>query len=122
MVQELKEMSPEELLSKLESQHGLCLDFELTLDQFKCLEPKLEETSRTRVTDRYPEAISYRDDRSRRSLHVTDYRGMEREDAVSNVIVAHIENFNPEKHPLMHVLIDFPLWYWRNRIKTRNKL
>lgn len=114
--------SAEELIDRLETLHGRCYDFELGEEEFERLEPELHNAWRTIVTNRHPDADSYRDDRGRRSLHVTDYRGIERQDAISDIVVAHIENFNPEKHPVLHALVDLPLWFYRNRVKGYNRL
>lgn len=109
-------------MDRLEEQYGRCYDFELSEEDFERLKASLQEARRTIVTDKYPGADSYRDSNRMRSLHVTDYRGVERDDAVSDVIVAHIENFNPEEHPVLHALVDIPLWFYRNRVKEKNRL
>ena len=58
---------------------------------------------------------TYRDDRSRKSIELKDYRnkGYEAD------FVAELEHYNPDSKPLGHVIIDFPLWIWKNRIKNR---
>lgn len=82
----------------------------------------VEETSRTSVTKIYPDAKSYRDDRRFSSIHITDYRGVDREDMESDIVVAHLEHFNPEYHPVLHALIDTPLWFIRNRLIRKSDL
>lgn len=60
------------------------------------------------------EEPTYRDDRSRVSIELKDYRDLEGPES----FVAELERFNPEHHPLLHLLVDFPNWIWKNRIKT----
>lgn len=57
---------------------------------------------------------TYRDDRRMHSVHVIDLRD------INGGIVGHLEWFNPEHHPILHTLIDYPLWWWKNRIRERN--
>jgi hypothetical protein len=101
---------------------GYGLDVEVPEKLFETSLTDLEETSRTTVTRIYPEAESYRDSRRFSSIHVTDYRGVEREDQESDVIVAHLEFFNPEKHPVLHTLIDTPVWFVKNRLLRKSDL
>ncbi len=77
---------------------------------------ELYETDRTTVTDFWPEAKVYRDNNKFNSAQVSDYRGIEREGLVDDVIVGHLERFNPDKAPIRHALIDFPSWQLSNRI------
>lgn len=65
---------------------------------------------------------TYRDDRKHHSVHVTDTRGVERGEKKGGVIVGHLEVFNPEHHPVLHALVDYPLWWWKNRILEKNNL
>ncbi len=101
---------------------GFSYDTEIPEKIFEEAESYLHLTDRTTVTNIYPEAESYRDSNSRRSVHLTDFRGVEREEMKSDVIVAHLERFNPEHHPVLHSLIDLPVWYYKNRIREKNKL
>ena len=111
-----------EIIDYLLENSGFSYDTEIPEDLYLECEEAFEETGRTRVTSHYPEASSYRDNNARKSVHLTDYRGLERDDLESDVIVAHLEHFNPEHHPVLHALIDFPLWYYRNRVKEENNL
>lgn len=65
---------------------------------------------------------TYRDDRKRHSVHVTDTRGIDRGEKKGDVVVGHLEVFNPEHHPVLHALVDYPLWWLRNRILEKNTL
>lgn len=58
---------------------------------------------------------TYTDDRSQESIELKDYRDRGHE---AN-FVAELEHYNPDRKPLGHVIIDFPLWLWKNRIKNR---
>lgn len=56
---------------------------------------------------------SYRDKRARKSLHLKDLTQLDMDEDY----VAELERFNPEHHPVLHLLVDFPLWFWRNRVR-----
>ncbi|MFB6213822.1 MAG: hypothetical protein ABEJ07_04655 [Candidatus Nanohaloarchaea archaeon] len=58
---------------------------------------------------------TYRDDRKRTSVELKDYRHRD----MRGEFVAELERFNPEHHPVLHLLIDFPSWLWKNRIRNR---
>jgi hypothetical protein len=56
---------------------------------------------------------SYRDSKGMNSLHVKDYR-----DSSSAVdIFVELERFNPRYHPLLHILIDVPIWFLKNKVR-----
>jgi hypothetical protein len=116
----VSDVSP--LISFLKQESGYSYDTEIPEELFEKCEDALEETDRTTVTKHFPNAKSYRDSNSRVSVHLTDYRGLEREELDSDTIVAHLERFNPEHHPVLHALIDFPMWYYKNRIREKNNL
>lgn len=116
----LSDTSP--LISFLKEESGYSYDTEIPEELLEKCEDALEETDRTTVTKYFPDAKSYRDDNARVSVHLTDYRGLEREELESDIIVAHLERFNPEHHPVLHALIDFPVWYYKNRIREKNNL
>ncbi|WP_414837377.1 hypothetical protein ACK3SF_03855 [Candidatus Nanosalina sp. VS9-1] len=109
------------IIDYLKKHSGYSYDTAVPEELFERCRDSLEETERTRVTKYFPEASSYRDERRRKSVHLTDYRGLERDRMESDLVVAHLEHFNPEYHPVLHTLIDFPLWYIRNRIIERNR-
>lgn len=115
-------MSQSDILNFLKEKSGFNYDTEVPEDIFEKNKSKLHTTNRTVVTEMYPEAESYRDKNRRRSIHLTDFREVKREKMASDVIVAHLEHFNPEHHPVLHFLVDLPLWYYRNRIREENKL
>jgi hypothetical protein len=56
---------------------------------------------------------SYRDSKPMNSLHVKDYR----ESPSATDIIIELERFNPRYPPLMHILIDFPMWFLKNRVR-----
>ena len=101
---------------------GYGVDTEIDEEMFRESKVELEETSRTVVDRMYPEATVYRDDRRSSSVHLTDYRGVERDEMRSDVIVAHLELFNPEYHPILHAVVDTPVWFVRNRVFRKSDL
>ncbi len=113
---------PNGLVEYLLDQSGFSYDTEIPEELFEEEKHSLHLTDRTTVTDIYPDAESYRDDEKRKSVHITDFRGVDRDEMKSDVIVAHLERFNPEHHPILHSLIDLPMWYYKNRIREKNKL
>jgi len=115
-------MTENALAEYLRENSGYSYDTKIPENLFRKCSDVLEENDRTTVTEQYPEAASYRDDNSRRSVHLTDFRGVERDEMESDVIVAHLERFNPEHHPILHTLVDLPVWYYKNRIEEENKL
>jgi hypothetical protein len=118
----VKKMEENVLIEYLEENSGYSYDTVIPEEIYEECKDLLEETSRTTVIKHFPDAKSYRDDNARKSVHLTDYRGLEREELESDVIVAHLERFNPEHHPVLHALIDFPIWYYKNRIREKNNL
>lgn len=114
-------MGEVDLIQYLEEK-GFNYDTEVPEELFVEYREDLEETSRTWVSRLEPDATTYRDSRKRKSVHLTDYRGVEREEKAEDLIVAHLEHFNPEHHPVLHALVDTPLWFYRNRIKEKNRL
>jgi len=114
--------SPEELKKYILEEAGHNYDIKIPEELFEENKQHLHETSLTTVTQHFPEALSYRDDEKIDSVHVTDYRGIEREELESDVIVGHLERYNPEHRPVMHALIDYPLWHWKNRIRENTGL
>lgn len=101
---------------------GYGIDTEIDEEMFEESEQELNLTSRTVVDRMYPDARVYRDDQRFSSVHLTDYRGVEREEMRSDVIVAHLELFNPEYHPILHAFVDTPVWFLRNRVFRKSDL
>jgi len=101
---------------------GYSYDIEIPEQLFENNTEFLEQTDLTTVTYHFPEARSYRDSKPRKSVHLQDYRGIDRENRVGDVLVAHLERFNPEYHPILHALIDYPIWFYKNNIREKNKL
>lgn len=91
--------------------HGHAYDVVVPDELFEQAKEELHRTKRTLPKD----GPTYRDDRKRHSIHVTDCRGVDRGEKKGDVIVGHLEHFNPEHHPVLHALIDYPLWWWKNR-------
>jgi len=114
--------SESEIIEYLLDNAGFNVDHEVPEELFVENQSQLYETNRSIVNQLNPEAKTMRDDKSRRSLHLTDYRNVERDKKVSNIIVGHVEHFNPEKHPILHAIIDTPLWFIKNRILRKNNL
>ncbi len=112
----------ETLVEYLLNRSGFSYDTEVPEELFEKEKNGLHLTDRTTVTDIYPDAESYRDGKKRKSVHITDFRGVDRDEMKSDVIVAHLERFNPEHHPILHSFIDLPIWYYKNRIREKNKL
>lgn len=54
----------------------------------------------------------FRDRKRMRSVELKDYRKRDNFDAD---FVAELEHFNPEKHPVLHAIIDVPIWTVKNR-------
>lgn len=79
------------------------------------LEEAVEGLSETGVCF-YENANSFRDGNSIYTVHLTDHRGSE---TPRDCIVCHLEWFNPEDHPLLHALFDFPAWVFHNRVRGK---
>ncbi|MFB6100759.1 MAG: hypothetical protein ABEK16_05815 [Candidatus Nanohalobium sp.] len=73
------------------------------------------EDSRSLAALEHRDEPTYRDTRERRSLELKDYRNRK----YDADFVAELEHYNPDKRPLSHLIVDFPLWLWKNRIKNR---
>jgi len=101
------------LLKKQEE--GFNRDLEITKKEWK------EEKKKTNTTKRSLGAVlnldekTYRDDKKEKSIELKDYRHKKYEAD----FVAELEHYNPEKAPIRHILIDFPTWLWKNRIKNK---
>jgi hypothetical protein len=57
----------------------------------------------------------YPNDRKQHSIHVTIPPVADETDRVA---VGHLEHFTPEPHPVLHTLIDYPLW-WINWLRGK---
>ena len=102
------------LLNSVRDKVGYSRDVELSEDIFMQCD-RLEKSNRTYVNKLYKGAVVYRDDKPTTSLHVTDFRESE-----IDGIGAHLEYFNPEYHPLLH-LIDVALWHIKNTLEDQEK-
>jgi hypothetical protein len=76
---------------------------------------RLEISKRTYVDKIFEGAKVYRDDKPTTSLHVTDFR-----DSDKDGIGAHVEYFNPEYHPLLH-LLDVIIWHLKHLFENREE-
>ena len=56
---------------------------------------------------------AFRDNRFELSLELKDCSHL---DKIDGDYIAELEKFNPEHHPILHVLTDFPIWILKNRI------
>lgn len=99
-----------ELLEAVRNEVGYNRDVEVEEEFFKECD-RLERSSRTYVDLLYEGAEVYRDEKPTTSLHVTDFRGSKREG-----IGAHLEFFNPEYHPFLH-LLDVALWHLKDSVE-----
>ena len=103
------------LLNSVRDNVGYSRDVELSVDIFSQCD-RLEVSSRSYVHMLYDGAVVYRDDKPTTSLHITDFRGSKLDG-----IGAHLEYFNPEYHPLLH-LIDLVLWHIKNIFKDHGEV
>lgn len=92
-------------IQKFLDEHGHASDVVIPEDLFEAQKAdELHRTDRALPKD----GPTYRDGRKRHSAHVTVSHGT---DDRGRVAVGHLEFFNPEHHPILHALIDCPLWY-----------
>lgn len=103
-----------ELREKLE-ETGYNRDIEISRDLWEIALRNEHQSSRSLASVEHRAEPTYRDDRKRKSVELKDYR----ERNYEADFVAELEHFNPDKRPLSHLLIDMPLWLWRNRVKNR---
>lgn|GEM_PF-1528669 len=113
-IERSKELS--ELGEYVEEHVGFVYDTVIPEDLFEENRDEIYETDTTIVTDYWPEATVYRDKNKYFSVQVSDYRGVEREGLEDDVLVGHLEFFNPDFAPVRHALTDYPLWKYKNRI------
>ncbi len=105
-------------INDLLQQYGHAYDVVIPDDLFEENTDRLHRSSRSLPKD----GPTYRDDRRFHSVHVTDCRGVDRGEKLGDVVVGHLEYVNPEYHPILHALIDYPLWWVKNRILEHNTL
>lgn len=103
-----------QLLDLVMDEVGYNRDVKIDEDLFEGCE-RLEVSSRTYVDKIVPDAKVYRDDKPTTSLHVTDFRETDQDG-----IKSHLEFFNPEYHPVLHV-VDVLLWHGKNLIENREE-
>ena len=89
-------------------------DKEITKEEWEKLREEEHRDSRSLAAFEHLSEPTYRDDKETESIELKDYRNRDFEAD----FVAELEHFNPDKRPLSHILVDFPLWLWRNRIKN----
>lgn len=103
-----------DLLDNVLEEVGYNRDVEISEEVFReCNQLKI--SNRTYVDKLYPGAKVYRDDKPTTSLHLTDFRESDKEG-----IGAHIEYFNPEYHPFLH-MIDVILWHLKNFLEEEER-
>jgi hypothetical protein len=94
---------------------GYNRDLEVSEDEWRALRDEEHSDRRTMAFIGRIDEATFRDDRKRKSIELKDYRNR----SFDSEFVAELEHFNPDKRPLSHILVDMPLWLWRNRIKNR---
>ena len=112
--------SIDELRNYILSKNGYNYDTEIPEELFEESQERLNKAKRTWVS-----VPSYRDQEKFSSLHISDYRELDRgKDHEEGVIVGHVERFNPDFVYLapLQTLIDTLLWIWKNRIIEKNSL
>jgi len=106
---------PKTLLKKLEKA-GFNRDLEISEKEWKKYREKEEhEDSRSLAALEHRDEPTYRDNKKKKSIELKDYRNRKYQ---AN-FVAELEHYNPDKAPIRHILIDFPNWLWKNRIKKQ---
>lgn len=105
----------EKLRNYIDERAGHNCDVKIPPHIFEKCREELSETNRTVV-----ETKSFRDSENYRSLHISDFRPKSSED----LIVGHIEKFNPENNFLipLHILVDFPLWILKNKVLGKRQV
>ncbi|MFB6217458.1 MAG: hypothetical protein ABEJ72_10935 [Candidatus Aenigmatarchaeota archaeon] len=106
-------MTPEKLREKL-GKKGLNRDVEIDKKVWDRLMESEHRSSESLAALEHRSEPTFRDNRVKRSIELKDYRWRK----MQGDFVAELEHYNPEFRPLMHILVDFPLWLWRNRIKN----
>lgn len=91
---------------------GYNIDTEISRQEFMERIEEMHETDLSLADFQRKNEPSYRDDRARKSLHLKDLSDLDREEKY----IAELERFNPEHHPVLHLLVDFPIWLFRNRL------
>lgn len=116
------EESLSELGSYVRENAGYGYDMIIPEEVFNEHKDELYETDTTVVTDYWPDATVYRDENKYHSVQVSDYRGVERESLRDEILVGHLEFFNPDRAPVRHALTDYLLWNYKNRIVEDREL
>lgn len=104
-----------ELMEKL-LQIGYNRDLEIAREKWMKVKEKEEHRdSRTLAVLEHRDEPTYRDNRSKTSIELKDYRNRK----YDADFVAELEHYNPDKKPIRHMIVDFPTWLWKNRIKNQ---
>jgi hypothetical protein len=98
----------DELVEELR-QAGYNTEIELSQESFRIYREYFHPTKLSLASFLFLSQGSFRDNRSRDSVHLKDVREMGREEN----FIAELERYNPERFPVRHALIDFPGWIWR---------
>lgn len=109
-------MNREELIRQLE-QVGFNRDIRIPEEIWSSVIEEMHPTDLSLASVIGKDEPSFRDGESNLSLHLKDCTGVDAEEKY----IAELERYNPEKHPVRHLLVDFPLWLWRNRIRPDRK-
>lgn len=59
----------------------------------------------------------FRDRKRTSSVELKDYH---KRDNFDSDFVAELEHFNPEHHPILHSIIDVPIWTLKNRLLNKS--
>jgi hypothetical protein len=94
---------------------GFNRDIEIDQETWEKAKEQCQSSRKSLATTLRIEQPVYRDGKIRKSIELKDYRKREFEAD----FVAELEHFNPEKRPISHIIVDFPHWLWKNRIKNR---
>lgn len=106
-------MKSKELQKELK-QHGFNRDIEIDEDAWREVLEDEFRSSRSLAAVEHRNEPTYRDNMEKESIELKDYRNRSMEGS----FVAELEHYNPEFRPLMHIIVDVPIWLWKNRIKN----
>jgi hypothetical protein len=97
-------------------QIGYNRDLEISKDAWKSLRNEEHRDQRSLAALEGRDEPTYRDGSATESVELKDYRNRDFEAD----FVAELEHYNPDKKPLLHLLVDFPNWLWKNRVKNHS--
>ncbi|MFB6208949.1 MAG: hypothetical protein ABEJ56_02300 [Candidatus Nanohaloarchaea archaeon] len=104
----------DELIERLED-IGFNRDVVIDHDEWLEERERMHETRLSLAGIEGKDEKTFRDDRFEVSLELKDCSHLDME----GDYIAELEKFNPEHHPVLHILTDFPVWFLKNRIFNR---